>query len=417
MYEDNDFDEYAATLEKEKKRKLLIGGLVAVGAIAVIAGGYYTMVSPASSIVEFVSSEPAAIEQAVIEPMAPPERRAMQVESTPPGAAIIVNGIPTQQLTPASVDVVAGARNTISLFLDGYKTETRILDADANDFVATLTSYVAPERPEGWTPPKGEDGKPLEADPVHGRIRVVTRSPVDRFEGASIWLNGKLMPETSPATFRVQPGEEQHILVRHPGHLDAITYVQAIPYYRENDERGVLLEQQVDRGNAFSAVTIRTFPRDAKVWIDDQEITGNIVTPVARNRHFTIRAEAPGHEGWERTFEATVGTIELSIQLQRPVAEFGSMSVAGLPADADLYLVPLREGAEGGTQIGRKGQVQTHDLESGKYLLRVAWGEYNQRKRKDLEIEILPKEHRHFILSGSEDGIQVSNITNRRPRN
>lgn len=417
MNEDKVFDEYTEKLARDRKKKIAIAAVVGVVSVGIIGYSVSMMLSPAADIVGYIATEPAAPEEVVIDPLPPPERRTMQVSTTPPGANIIVNGVPSGLLSPANVEVVAEGRNSLSFFLDGHKSEHVLTDADQAALELTLTPYTPPARPEGWTPPLGEDGKPTEAEPVHGRVRVVTRSTSERFEGANIWHNGRLVPEPSPTLLRVQPGEEQHLLVRHPGYLDAMTFVQAIPYYRETDQRDVLLELQVDRSNAFSALSIRTFPREAKVWIDDVEVTGNIVTPVARNRHFTVRAEAPGHEPWERAFEASVGTIDLNIQLHRPVAAAGSLTVAGLPADADAYLVPLREGADGGTQIGRRGTVAPQDVESGRYLLRVAWGEYSQRKRKDLEIEVVPNEHRHIILSGSEDTIDVANITTRKPRN
>lgn len=417
MQPDNEIDEYTAKIARDKRKKAVIavlGGAAALGALYYLSLSFLT---PASTLVEYINTEAPPQEQFVIEAMEAPARRALLVESEPAGASIIVNGIPSQRLTPASVDVVEGARNTISLYHTGYRTRHTLIEADEGDLHVTLTPYVAPARPDSYLPPTDDAGKPLPEEPVHGRVRVSTRSPQDRFDGATIWLNGQRTNEPSPAIVRVQANDEAHILVRHTGYLDAIAFVQAMPFGRTNDERDLLLEMQVDRGNAYSALSIRTFPRDAKVWLDDEEITGNIITPVARNRHFTIRAEAPGHDSWERTFDATVGTIELSIQLQRPINPPGSIFIAGLPENVDAYLIPQREGAEGGTQIGNKGRTEVREVEGGKYTLRISWSDDNRRLRKDFDIEVVPNEHRTFTLDGTGSRINIASTSNRKPRN
>ena len=414
---DHDIDtEYLEQLAANRRKKILYGIGGAIVAAGVMVWGASTMFQGSDAVIDFMTSGGQdQAEEIVIEPLPLPERRAINVTTEPPGAAVIVNGVPSQRITPASIDIVADARNTLTFYHDGYRTEHVTIDADQADLSVSLTPWEAPPRPPNYQPPKDEAGNPLPEEPVHGRIRVITRSAEGPVDNATIWHNGELVSEPTPATIHVQTGEDQHILVRRGGYLDAIAFVRAIPYGQETDMRELPLELQVDRDNAFSAISLRTFPRDAKAWIDDQEITGNLITPVARNRHFMLRVEAPGHETWEQAFDATVGSIQLSVQLPRPVAELGTLTIAGLPEGTDAYLIPQREGATGGTQIGNRGHTQLQEVESGAYTLRISWGPYNQRERKDFDIEVVANEHRHITLQGAESAIEIASTTSRRP--
>lgn len=393
----DELDEYNERRKALRIRNIAIGGIIAC--LIVLAGilSIAKFLSDASPLAEMGEPKEKVEAQAVeIEAMPPLERYEMDVSSTPEGAAIILNGIATGLETPATVQAVQEVPNTIVLIKDGYETRVHNARADTDTVSLEMTEYETPVDKE-----KYEEAE-LEG-PVRGHLRVISRNPGGVFEGAEVRLNGVPQQGTTPVDLDVQPGQLQHVVVRDVEHLDGAMFVQAIPYYKETDRRDALVEMQKKRDNAYSAVAIRTFPRNARVYMDDEDITGNIITPVAMNRHFTIRAEAVGHDTYEQHFDAVVGTIDLSIMLNQPVYPDGTISVEGGPEDSTLYLVPQREGKESSTQIGRNGETQRRTVESGPYILRVAYGPHNQRQRSDFEIKI-PEEGHLGITLGEKDG-------------
>jgi len=60
-----------------------------------------------------------------------------QVESTPPGAEIWVDGIATDQRTPARVEISSGIHN-IGLKLDGYKPSHSAIQASDGGTVSVF---------------------------------------------------------------------------------------------------------------------------------------------------------------------------------------------------------------------------------------------------------------------------------------
>lgn len=409
----DEIDAYNERRLAERKRNIV---LAAIGVCVVILIGTLLVgkfLSDTQPLGEMANQPPPeAPEDVVIEALPPLERRALEVQSDPPGAAIILNGIATRLDTPATVQVVANKRNTLVFMKEGYETTVATIDSDAQDASVKLTPFVVPDLPKEE---RNEDSEE-EVEPYHGRIRVISRNPSGVFDGAEVLWNGRPQAEQTPMILKVQPQQEQHITVQHVDHLDGVMFVQAIPFKRNPDMRDALVEMQTRRDNAFSALAIRTFPRDARVYLDDEEITGSLITPIAMNRHFILRVEAPGLETYERAFEASVGTIDLSVMLKRTVYPDGSLTVEGAPEDATLYLISRREGDESATEIGRSS-APLRTVESGPYTLRVAAGPHNRRTRQDFDIDVPANRQLDIKLGVRDDELQVLNQTERPHRN
>lgn len=402
----DELDDYNRRRDEERKKRLAfaLGGIALV--VLLVGFGVSKFLSDTSSLAEMSNlPPPPPPEEVRIEAGPPLQTRSMQVTSTPPGAAIIVNGIASRQFTPGTVDVVEDARNTIMLVLPGHQTWVETTDQDAEKLAAILRETPVTPVARGEAPV-----------PTEGRIRVISRSPGGVIEGAEVWLNGAPVADSTPVGLIVQAGQEQHLTVRHHENMDAVMFIQAIPYRTENDGREALVEMQKRRDNAFSALAVRVFPRDARVYLDDEDITGQIITPIAMNRHFMLRVESPGHASYERAFDATVGSIDVTVMLQRPVAVDGTLSITGAPEDADLYLIPVREGEPDGIQVGR-AEMATRAFESGRYTLRVASGPFNKRTRTDFDIEIPADGHLHIRLGMKNDELSIIEASPKKPRN
>ena len=415
----DELDAYNARRAAEAKRNI---ALVGIGlCVAIIIGVFIVgrfLGDTEGKIQAAHDAGESTLHELVIEPMPPLVRRPMHVTSTPEGASIILDGIAPRLETPATIDVVQDAMNTIVLIMDGYQTLAHNAPSDADELQLEMAPYTLPELPERPTPEVAEGEEVAEPEPVHGRIRVISRSPGAVFEGAEVLWNGRPQAEATPTILKVPPYQEQHLTVQHSEHLDGVMFVQAIPFQRDTDMRDALVELQKRRDNAYSALAIRTFPRDARVYLDDEDITGAIITPIALNRHFVLRVEAPGLLPYERAFDAIVGTVEVSVMLKREVFPDGTFVVDGVPEDATVYLVSQREGDESGLEIGRGGgePLAVRTFESGPYTLRVAAGPFNKRTRTDFDIEIPADGHLGVQLGVRGDELQIVSETNRRPR-
>src|SRR5690625_6891684 len=86
-------------------------------------------------------SEAEELHEVSIDPLPPLERYPVNVDSTPQGAAIILNGIATGLETPATIDAVAEVKNTIVLIKDGYETLVHNAAADIEDVSLKFKTY------------------------------------------------------------------------------------------------------------------------------------------------------------------------------------------------------------------------------------------------------------------------------------
>lgn len=404
----DDIEAYNQSRKAAQRKTLAMLGIGLCAIVLVVGFFVKKFLGDTASLAEMSEAvEKQELQAAEFEALPPLEKRNLKVSSTPGNAAIVVNGIATGLETPTTVEVVQDETNTIMLIKDGYVTTVQNVTPDTPELDVTLQEYAVKSEADA-RPPLDINGEETDG-PIRGRIDVVSRDPSGTFDGAEVLWNGRPQPQVTPMSLMVQPNQLQHVTVRHAAHEDGVIIVQARPYRKTVDAREALVELQKTREgvNTFSAIAIRTFPRNAQVWMDDEEITGDLITSVARNRHFTIRAESPGLEPFEQSFDATVGTIDLSIMLQRTIFPDGGIEVSGAPDDATIYLVPQREDAESGQQIGRNGSAPLRIVESGPYTLRVAGGPYNQRTKDDFDIDIPANERLVIRLERKGGALQI----------
>ena len=396
--QNDDFDFIAREADRRRKRMIATGvaAVLIIATMVLLVGRFLKDAAPIAEIAEAEIVAPAEPEAYVVAAVPPPPRTNLRVTSTPPGAAVIVNGVATRLMTPADVSVVDGATNTVEVHRTGHRSVIRQVEGGQESSIAVeLQPIPTPE------PQRGADGELL--PPPRGVIRVVSSSPGGPLPGADILVNGSPWPEPTPTNIEVEPRVPYHISVRMSGHRDAVTTVQAIAMRNPEDMREVILEMPVDRPDAaFMALKLRVAPPETEVFLNDEDVTGQRVLNLPANGHYVLRAEAPGYDPWLRAFDATVGVIDVSVILERPRFDPGRLSVDTGIDDAAIFVIPQREGRNQGREIGR-GRVEGESLESGAYTLRVAHGPRNERVRGDVDISIPTGQHLH-VRVGFRDG-------------
>lgn len=153
--------------------------------------------------------------------------------------------------------------------------------------------------------------------------RVVIRSSP---AGARIRINGIERAEVTPVDFFMFPGE-YGLELTVPGHRTFTTQLE-VQNADNNDFNYTLTRIAGD-------LTLQISPANARVYIDEAEVTGRTVIPLSPGLH-TIRVQANGHDTYQSTFEMQEGTpLTLPVTLRPHV---GSIRFTIRPIDARTTL-------------------------------------------------------------------------------
>ncbi len=120
----------------------------------------------------------------------------VEVQSDPPGAAILVDEKPTNKFTPAKLAVPQG-EHKIRLRMEGYKDESTVIQlAEGQTF--SLSPKLAPAKASKLRRLFGGGGSPEDM----GTLEVTTRP-----SGAHVTLNNAAAAQTTPAKVAAKPGK------------------------------------------------------------------------------------------------------------------------------------------------------------------------------------------------------------------
>lgn len=140
-----------------------------------------------------------------------PRTGTIAIESTPPGAQVLIDGKETGRTTPAQIANLEPKNYKVTLRMEGFTEWSKDVAASADKQAtveAELAKLAPPEKPAEEKPPTTEvpaeapeekkpEEKPAEAQPeVKAASLTVTSDP----PGAKILLNGKSTGKKTPAT-------------------------------------------------------------------------------------------------------------------------------------------------------------------------------------------------------------------------
>jgi serine/threonine-protein kinase len=130
-------------------------------------------------------AETAVVRTHAAEPPPPPVESALQIVTSPPGAAAVLDSDTAKTCTSPCTLKVLGGRHTLALTLAGYRRELRIVDVNGPKEL-----FVALSQPSGT-------------------VRVESDPP-----GAQILVNNQPRPEKTPATFKLPEGKYVLVVIK-----------------------------------------------------------------------------------------------------------------------------------------------------------------------------------------------------------
>ncbi|OGQ05250.1 MAG: hypothetical protein A2979_09365 [Deltaproteobacteria bacterium RIFCSPLOWO2_01_FULL_45_74] len=266
----------------------------------------------------------------------------LNVISEPSGAAILVNGITTGKVTPATLDDLSlntEYRVTVSKpeHLD-FEQQVTLFNATPQKILASLKPIeklpeplppveVQPPPVEAKPPPvatipettppppikppleekpakiqKKEPKKPVEEPKKQteeprptvggeGMVRVSSNP-----SGADIFINGEPQGQT-PATIRVKAGSTRILVTKGDDKMPCRQVVQV----RDGETASV----NCSLGTLYGKIEISSTPPRASVYFNGKNLgkTPLTIQKIKRDREHTLRIELDGYRSWERSFD------------------------------------------------------------------------------------------------------------------
>lgn len=407
---DLEFDDAALRSPREGRGILTVFGVI--GALLLAFIGYrvatqgvgtqfHADYDPGPSRAEF-EAEPLAAPEA-------PATVASAITSTPGGAHIVVNGVATRERTPASVPLVEGRDNTVTLHLAGHATHRANVRGDGDALDATLAPLPAPtsRATEAAADAAGEGSGTLNVPPGQGLIRVVARDVAGEALDAEVLLNGESGAGNTPATLTVDADTLQHISVRRGGYRDSATYVAVIPYVDERSVREVILEMTADAGGERprSTLRVRPTPPDATISLDGEDQGRRNVIPLAVPGHYTLALEAPDHEPFIQHVDARLGQFEVHHALVPIRTGPARLTLRVEPADAVVFVERLRHGSAGARQL--RSPYRAIELDAGDVQLTLDRRGEEGRWRGRTVLQLEPGVHHTVSAVLSAEGLET----------
>ncbi|MFA5624693.1 MAG: PEGA domain-containing protein [Bradymonadales bacterium] len=361
-------------MHRKQRRTKLLALVVAVVSVLLVVGGLVFMGK--REIAEKVISElPPAIEAE----MGPPdwvemELREVEIKSEPVGAAVVVNGVLQQGETPLVAKFAKYGPNSLMLFLAGHEPVYNFIVADAP--LGQGLNYQL-QKTEEWEA-SAPDGEALDAeaeqpvDPRYGKVLVKAENPDD--EGAELWFDGVLSGKLPVELEQVRRGFYHHVLVKKEGkapYVAIFRMVHDVDMIALSLKDGVYLDRSTD-------VWVEPRPKDAKVHIDDKQMSGSLSELVSKGRAVLIQSHLEGYDSWSTTVHTTeAGQYFVRPSLTRPVL---GKSLVHWKVPEDKYWYPcLKKPRQSVCWDGDKLR-EPREIESGVYEL-VAWEQMGRNVR------------------------------------
>ncbi len=235
----------------------------------------------------------------VTKPVVPETTYGMiQVNSTPSGATILLNGKNTGKTTPATLSQIeAGKKATVSFRLEGYEETARTVSVESNKTASVSASLkkkvqVAPVEP---TKPV----KPVEDPTPSGPASLSISSDPS---GAEVYINSESKGTTPLRVSGLTPGNVK-VIISKDGYVKYSGSVNVSA--GETKSMGTIrLDSIKQSGNPYGELTLVSSPPRASIIFDGEKIgarTPVTIRKVPRDKTHTVRVELDGYQPWSAT--------------------------------------------------------------------------------------------------------------------
>lgn len=392
---------------RDQRQSRVILGVFAVIAIGVAAWVAYTLFTHGGGT-RVADIEPSApIAAGEIEPAAAPTTVLRTVQTDPPGARVILNGIALPGVTPLEVPFVEDAPNDLAVALAGHRTVRRVLPRGGQDALPSiaLIPLTAPEEWEAPTPETQGDDTLAEDDagalPIT-RLHVVTTHAGRRLPEASVALNGNTVEGATPLTLEVPADVPVHVTARMQDFRDSTVWVMPRETRRPGEQQEILIElTRADQAQVATTLRLQLNPPDATVLLAGEPTAGRTHTLRAPG-HYPVRVEAEGYRPWEAAFSTGPGVISERVVLEPIPVDPARLSLSVTPPETQIYAARVGDPA-GARRVGTS-ELEALELASGEWELTLLWRDADTRLRGRTRVTLSPGVHHRFVYTLDEDG-------------
>jgi hypothetical protein len=303
------------------------------------------------------------------------------IDSTPQGAAILVNGMMTGLVTPATVALVRDQSNEVTLALDGFDVLTTRIQGDGT----RQTVVLGAKAPSAAKAPGDAPGEPLVS-----RLRIEPRSGTEVVTNVRVFVNGVERTSARPLDLEVEPDRPCHITLRAEGFADTVVMLTPRASRSPDDWRLLAVPMARESVAADHAVLrLEVSPPTAEVRLDGTQVAPRSDTQVSRARLHRLRIEATGYVPVDKVIAAGAGFVVLPIGLESLQREPSAISLKVSPEDTRIYLRSTEPGGPSAVEIGR-GEVKDFATPAGAYEVVLGRRDEKGRQRGTFAVTLLP---------------------------
>jgi hypothetical protein len=302
----------------------------------------------------------------------PPDFVDVPIQTDPPGAFIVVNGLLGPTPTPSDYDLVAGKPNEVIALHPEYPPKRVVYQGEAPD-----SQHVI-------------ELEPFDSEPKTTQL-VVESDP----SGAIAYVNGQRIGPTPATVDEIEVGYEHHIEVRRKGNYPAAALVELLDA-EQNTFELVLNSDDSEARKHYVELTVDPVPQNAYIEVNGEaRSSGSFVANERRNAMLEISLESPDYRPEERYILAhEVGTFLFRPFLDKQPREKGRISV-DFESGSTLYIGP--------NSYGDKA-VENVELPEGKHNVVL---ERPDGQRLTTRLRVFPDQKTEYRLQVIGDEIEV----------
>lgn len=314
LLDDDDDTNWAQT---HARRKTLFAGIAILGAVSVIgaAAWFLTQQPEPDTHQTSLAESPESTEVIHRGPLLDHPTTNVAVESTPPGAHIVVNGKLSGLTTPAEVALFRDTPNEIVLYSQGFLPSQLILTPSESTPVqsANLT-----QRPQ----------------PVAGKLHLKS-TPL----GATITLNGEQIGTTPMTLENIASNFEHHVQLSLNDHFTFAGFIYILPEL-DNTIDAILAPLDQPGRQALVEVAFEPLPRGSHVQLNGETLgISPFYSNQSRDSLLQLEVQAVNHQAIRRVIATSdIGSFLLRPYLPPIKREAGRISLSVQPSAANVYI-------------------------------------------------------------------------------
>lgn len=359
------FDDDISDFVDHRTRWFALGGVAVALLVAAWVGSSLEVYKPETLQIDGKAEAQLARQLADLPDEAPISLPTVSapMTSSPPQAAVVVNGRLTDSPTPGEYELVAGRANEVWIIHPAHPPERLIVDGEPGAAVNV-------------------DLGAFDAEPKTGRLRVQS-DPA----GALAFVNGERVGPTPVVVDDLVVGVEHHVEVRRSGLHPSAALVELMDA-DDNTLELTLTSLDSRAADRFVEVTVDPVPSNASVHINGEARgQGRFVGHERRGELLHIRLEAPHYEAMDRYVHAAhIGAVKLRPFMTKKVRARGVVSLSFEPG-ATFYLES--------TEYDER-EARAIEAYEGKHTLVVV---REGGERLKTRLEVLPREKTSYDLS------------------